>query len=152
VRRRHPDVDVRLDLRATDTVTSFVHIPGVYDHWSRLCEATGRIESHGEVADISGLCTLEYACGIGLHSLVDRRLPRWFTLPGRFFTYHVLNVDDRTQLLFTYVLGPGGVPVQKAVHVRSLDDGAVTYTYGYVGKFRGRPISGCAYLEYIDCR
>jgi hypothetical protein len=209
VHRRHPDVDVYLDIHATDTITHFVRIPGVYRHWSLLCRASGQIGYQGEVTDVSGLCTLEYACGVGLHSVVDRRLPAWLTLPGRFFTYHVLNIDDETQVLFTYVLGPAGIPVQKAVHVRT-SEGAETLrrghefvvheyepqprftpdgramrvplrftwraddvieidattngdfayglgagyvgTYAYEGTFRGKPVSGCAYMEYVDCR
>ncbi|MDT4920659.1 MAG: hypothetical protein QOI15_1561 [Pseudonocardiales bacterium] len=112
VRRTHAEVDVRLDLEATDTITHFVRLPGVYRHWSRLCHASGRV---GDV-DVAGLATLEYACGVGTHSLLDRRLPN---LPADLFTYHVLNVDDRTQLLFSHVTGPGRIPVQRAVHIRT---------------------------------
>jgi hypothetical protein len=211
VHRRHSEVEVRLDITATDTVTHFVRLGSIYRHWSVLCRARGRIEHIGGTTDVEGLCTLEYATGFGPHGVVDRRLPARLTLPGRFFTYHVLNVDDETQLLFTYVLGPAGIPVQRAVHVRSLRHGAATYrgghrwdvteyepgprvtpdgrtmrlprrftwrvdgaaaeihgttagdwiyglgagfvgTYDYEGTFRGRAISGHAYIEYIDCR
>ncbi len=203
VRRTHPEAAVDLEIWPTDVVTRFIRLPGVYDHWSLLCEAGGTV---GGVA-VDGLCTVEYACGVGLHSLLDRRLSRRLQLPVTFFTYHVLNLDDRTQLLFTYVRGPGEMPLQQAVHVRSLDDGATTirdgvsftvdsseprttpdgrtmrlplqfhwtaegvrvtgtshrdFTYGlgagfvgtydYEGTVHGRPISGCAYIEYVDCR
>jgi hypothetical protein len=213
VHRRHPEVEVRLDITATDTITHFVRLGPVYSHWSVLGRARGRILHRGVNTDIAGLCTIEYAAGVGLHSVLDRRLPGRVTLPSRFFTYHVLNVDDETQLLFTYVLGPAGIPVQKAVHVRSLRTGAISYrrghsflvheyepqprrtpdgrsmrlplrftwrvdadgrpievhgttngdfayglgagyvgTYDYDATFRGRAISGCAYMEFIDCR
>lgn len=201
VRRTHPEVEVRLAIRATDVVTRFVDLPGVYRHVSRLAHAEGEVAG----AAVAGLCTVEYARGVGLHSLLDRRLPIY--LPSSFFTYHVLNVDDETQLLFTFVLGPGRVPVQRAVHVRTRH-GATVFrrghrwavhdystamtpdgrsmrlprrfswgaagvgeihgtspgdwayglgagfvgTYDYEGTFRGRDISGRAYLEYIDCR
>jgi hypothetical protein len=127
VHRSHPEVDVRLDITATDTITRFVRLGRVYSHWSLLCRARGVITDAAGSTDIAGLCTLEYAAGVGLHSVLDRRLPGSITLPGRFFTYHVLNVDDETQLLFTYVFGPAGIPVQRAVHVRSLSTGAATY-------------------------
>jgi hypothetical protein len=207
--RRHPEAEVALDLDVSDVTTHFVRLPGVYRHWSRLARAWGRV---GDV-QIDTPCTVEYAAGVGLHSLLDRRLPGRLTLPSRFFTYHVLNLDDETQLLFTYVLGPAGIPVQKAVHVRSLRTGAMSYrrghsfvvheyepqprrtpdgrsmrlplrftwrvdadgrpievqgktngdfayglgagyvgTYDYDATFRGRTISGRAYLEFIDCR
>lgn len=112
VGRSHVDVPVDLELDATDAVTHFVRIPGVYRHWSALCHARGTVGD----ADVDGLATLEYAWGVGPHSIADRPLPN---LRARLFTYHVLNVDDETQLLFSHVLGPLGVPVQRAVHVRT---------------------------------
>jgi len=200
LRRRHPEVEVELDLDVSDVITHFVRLPGVYRHWSRLARARGRV---GDV-EVDAPCTFEYAAGVGLHSLLDRRLP--LHLPASLFTYHVLNVDDETQLLFTWVRGPAGVPVQRAVHVRT-PRGASTHraghrwtvhstesretpdgrgmrlprtftwqadvalvhgtahgdwTYGlgagfvgsydYEGTFRGRPISGVGYVEYVDRR
>ena len=125
VHRTHPEVPVELELEATRAVTHFVRIPGVYRHWSVLCRARGRVGAAG----VAGLCTLEYASGVGLHSVMDRRLP--VTLPASFFTYHVLNVDEETQLLFTYVLGPAGLPVQQAVHVRRVDGTSATHRRGH---------------------
>jgi len=201
VHRTHPEVEVRLDIETTDVVTRFVDLPGVYRHCSWLARAEGEVNGSA----VAGLCTVEYAWGVGLHSLLDRRLP--VRMPASLFTYHVLNVDDETQLLFTYVLGPGRVPVQRAVHVRTRDGATAVRrghrwrvhdhstattpdgrsmrlprrftwgatdvgeihgtasddwayglgagfvgTYDYEGTFRGRPIGGRAYLEYIDCR
>ena len=200
VHRRHAEVEVVLDVDVSDVTTHFVRLPGVYRHWSRLARARGRV---GDV-EVDGPCTVEYAAGVGLHSLLDRRLP--VHLPASFFTYHVLNVDAETQLLFTRVLGPGGVPVQRALHVRTpagsstvraahrwtahAHDERVTpdgrrmpvpsrftwqadgvlahgtahgdWTYGlgagfvgsydYEGTFRGRPIGGVGYVEYVDLR
>jgi len=113
LRRRHREVDVELVLDVSEVTAHFVRLPGVYRHWSRLARAQGRV---GDI-EVDGPCTVEYAAGVGLHSLLDRRLP--LHLPASFFTYHVLNLDDGTQLLFTRVLGPGGVPVQRATHVRT---------------------------------
>lgn len=200
VRRHHPEAEVDVALDVTGVTTHFVRLPGIYRHWSRLARARGRV---GDV-EVDGPCTVEYAAGVGLHSVADRRLP--VHLPASFFTYHVLNVDDETQLLFTRVLGPAGVPVQRAVHERTArgssthraghrwtahtydervtPDGRTmqlprTFTwqadvavvhgvacgdwayglgagfvgsYDYEGTFRGRPISGVGYVEYIDLR
>jgi hypothetical protein len=202
VRRAHPEVTVELELEPAQAVTHFVRLPGIYRHWSVLCTAQGRV---GTTA-VQGLATLEYAWGVGMHSIADRQLPN---LPAQLFTYHVLNVDDDTQLLLTHVLGPRGVPLQRAVHVRTptsartfrrghhfyVDayeprlretpdgrrvrlplrfswgasgvgeihgeaDGDWVYglgagyagSYDYRGTFRGRPIEGRAYAEYVDCR
>ncbi len=132
VRRRHPEVRVDLELHASDKVAPFFQIPGVYEHWSLLCQASGRIEQGGTSTDISGLCTFEYACGVGVQSVADRRLPPWLRVPAQLFTYQVLNVDERTQLLFTHVVGPRGIRLRSAVYERSLDDYGNVLTFGHV--------------------
>ncbi|HEV7193252.1 MAG TPA: DUF6670 family protein [Jatrophihabitantaceae bacterium] len=116
VRITHPQVTADLHLHATGSVTHFARLPGgLYDHWSLLCQYTGRI---GGVA-AAGLCTLEYARGVALR------------LPLRSFAYSVLNVDDRTQVLMGQVLGPGGLPVQRVVSVRGLDEPSQSYSRGF---------------------
>jgi hypothetical protein len=151
----------------------------------------------------------EYARGVGVHSLPVRGTP---TIPAERFAYHVLNLDERTQLLCGELLGPGGVVLTRSAYVRGLDDPGsesqrVRFTvethadqprrtpdgremrlpatlrleadepdgtpmtrlagechgdwayglgagfvgsYAYEGAFRGRPVSGTAYLEYVD--
>ncbi|MFC6010276.1 DUF6670 family protein [Nocardia lasii] len=212
VRRTHPEVTVELEIEATDKVAHFANIPGLYRHWSLLATYRGHIDARGERVEVQGLCTVEHAAGVGTHSLTASTRPK---LPAKFFTYQILNLDDRTQALLVQVLGPAGFPIQKAVYLRSLDsyggvytrgfdfrvreyepeprrtpdgrtmrlpkalswqvlddegrdlltiDGTVggDYSYGlgagfvgtydYTGTYRDRPITGRAYLEYIDCR
>ncbi|WIM90025.1 hypothetical protein PT015_11710 [Candidatus Mycobacterium wuenschmannii] len=116
LRRFHRDVSVDLAIRATDKVTYFVDLPGdLYTHWSLLCQYDGSLGGQS----ISGLCTLEYATGIGLHSV---RIPGSPNLPVPFFSYHVLNIDDRTQVLTSKVVGAGGIELIYATWIRGLDD------------------------------
>lgn len=206
VRRTHPDADVALQLRATDKVTWFADVRGgLYSHWSLLCTYEGTVG--GTAA--SGLCTFEYARGAGLHSLPVVGTPN---IPATFFSYHVLNVDERTQVLFGEARLRGGIPVIRAAWVRGLDDYGTEYadasltvhsredearvtpgghrmrlpstltvaardgggsevfaldgrtngdwayglgagfvgSYSYSGTFRGRKVSGTAYMEYVD--
>ena len=98
----------------------------MYEHWSLLCRARG----HVGASEVDALCTFEYARGVSVHSILDRRLPSALRLPVPFFTYHVLNVNDRTQLLFSDVRGPRGIALQRAAHVRSVD-GAATRRSGH---------------------
>lgn len=121
VRRTHPDADVALRLKATDKVTYFADLrAGLYSHWSLLCEYDGTI---GDTRS-SGLCTFEYARGVGLHSLPVRGTPN---LPATFFSYHVLNIDERTQVLFGEARLAGGIPVIRSAYVRGLDDYGAEY-------------------------
>lgn len=128
VRRTHPDVTVELEIQATDKVSHFANIPGLYRHWSLLSTYRGHIDHRGVRTSIGGLCTFEYATGAGLHSLMARTRLK---VPAKFFTYHVLNLDETTQALLVQVLGPAGFPIQKAVYLRSLDDYGSVHTRGF---------------------
>lgn len=122
VRRHHHDVDVDLHLTATDKVTYFADlVGGLYTHWSLLCQYSGTIGD----TEASGLCTFEYARGVGVHSLPVPGTPN---IPLTFFSYQVLNIDDATQALLTQVLGPRGVRL-RAVYVRGLHDYSAEYTH-----------------------
>jgi hypothetical protein len=207
LRRSHRESPVQLDIVATDKVSYFADLPGgLYSHWSLLCRYEGAV---GDRA-IDGLCTFEYATGAGMHSLP---LPVKPNIPVPFFTYHVLNANERTQILMGLVLGPGGIDLVRATNIRGLDDygcelletrfevedyaqthrptpdgremrmpATLTWSasdhgaevvsisgrcngdwvyglgagfvgsYDYSGSFRGTPIEGTAYIEYIDLR
>lgn len=204
VRREGHAFNLELQVRATDKIAHFARMAGgLYDHWSILCEYQGHVEQAGVKTPLKGLCTYEYASAANIN------------LPFRFFSYQIINVDEKTQVLFVQVLGPLGLPVQRRVYVRSLDDHGGIYSrgfdftvheyedrpvvspegmkmrlpkrfswrveddngnelitiagdcngdfkygmaagyagsYHYDGRFRGRPIEGTGYIEYIDCR
>lgn len=107
----------KLALTASDKIAHFAKIIfNQYDHWSILCQYQGQIEHHGQTIDVSGLCTFEYARGTSL------------SLPFRFFSYQILNIDTTTQVLLVEVLGPLGAPVQRRVYVRSLDAHCQVYS------------------------
>lgn len=130
VRRTHPEAGVDLTLRATGGISRFFDIRGVYRHWSLLCEYEGIVSHAGDGQAVSGLCTLEYARGAGPHSLLP---PRWASrakLPARLFTYHVVNLDEDTQVLLSHVTGPGGVPLLRTAYLRTRAGDSVGYTTG----------------------
>ncbi|WP_433662375.1 DUF6670 family protein [Nocardia sp. CA-128927] len=133
VSRTHPDVTAEFEIDATDKVTHFANIPGLYQHWSLLATYRGQIRHRGHHVEAAGLCTFEYATGVGVHSLLPRTRLK---IPATFFTYHVLNLDDTTQALLIQVLWPGGFTIQKAVYLRSLTDYGSVHTRGF--EFRVR--------------
>ncbi|WP_067693112.1 DUF6670 family protein [Nocardia jejuensis] len=113
---RNPEFELDLRVHATDKISHFAKLRGgLYDHWSLLCTYEGTVVFGGRTIELSGLNTLEYARGVAV------------PLPFTFFTYHVINIDDTTQVLMTEVRGPFGLPVQQAVYVRSLTDHGGTY-------------------------
>jgi len=106
-----------LKLTASDKVAHFAKlIFDQYDHYSILCKYDGYVEKDGAKITVNGLCTFEYARGTNL------------SLPFRFFTYQILNIDEKTQVLLVEVLGPFDVIVQQRVYVRSLDDHGQVYS------------------------
>ena len=130
VRRRSEDLEIVLDIEASSTVSHFAHIPKLYDHWSLLCRYSGTLHQGDSTETVTGLCTFEYAAGAGLYSLGQSRMPARGKVPLTFFTYQILNVSDRKQVLLVELLGPGGFVVQRSVYVRSLDDYGQVYNRG----------------------
>lgn len=118
---RPPGLGVDLTLTATDVVTNLAALRGgVYEHQSVLCRYRGTVAHGSMVHRVGGLCALEYARG-------RRAGP-----PFRRFTYHVVGVDERTQVLFSQILGPARLPLFQGLHVRRLGEGSRTYRNGFV--------------------
>lgn len=111
-------VPVELELAITDKVAYFSRLPGLYDHWSLLATFRGTIGGD----EVGGLCTYEYARGIGPYSLARSVIPAALKTPIAAFTYQVLNLSARDQLLLT-VAGPSWRdPVHQGAWERGLDD------------------------------
>lgn len=109
-----------LRIHATDKIAHFARLAGgLYDHWALLCQYDGYLEQDGQKTRVQGLCTYEYARAANVN------------LPFSFFTYHILNIDEKTQVLLVEVLGPLNVVVQQRVYVRSLDDHGGIYSKGF---------------------
>ncbi|MEQ9010551.1 DUF6670 family protein [Algiphilus sp.] len=127
--QRHSDeLRVELSIVATRCVSHFAKVLGLYTHWSLLSRYAGVIEQAGESQSVSGLCTFEYAAGVGRYSVPGASFPAKAKIPINYFTYQVINLDARTQLLLVCVLGPSDVPIQRAAYLRSLDDDGAVYT------------------------
>jgi hypothetical protein len=120
---REGELVADVELHPTTLVTHFVRLPGIYEHWGVLCNVNAAISSAADPTvsvQHSGLGTYEYARGMNL------------PLPIKFFTYQILNVDARTQILFTDVRGPGGFPLLRKVNVRTTDGENSAFTRGFV--------------------
>lgn len=125
VRAHYGDFELEIDLQCSDKVSWFMKSP-IYDHLSLLAQYKGVARLGGERQDIAGLCTFEYAACVSPHLLYGRPLPRGFKLPLDFFTYHIINLDERTQLLLTYTT-VWGRPAITAAYLRSLNDYSLTF-------------------------
>lgn len=92
------DFELAIEINNTDKVTWFVKLP-IYDHLSVLSTYRGQATYRGQTQQISGLCTFEHAACVSPYLLHDRPLANHLKIPVDFFTYHIINLDERTQLL-----------------------------------------------------
>ncbi|QRY63233.1 hypothetical protein JVX90_03030 [Gordonia sp. PDNC005] len=122
---RYETFDVDLDLRLTDQVSYFVRTP-VYQHLSLLAPYTGTIRDSTGSTAVSGLGTFEYARAMGHQAGSPRALPNALKLPVDLFTYQVIQLDDRTQLLLTDVQARGRTAC-RLLHVRVLGEETSVY-------------------------
>jgi hypothetical protein len=125
VRARYAGFELDLSIRNTDRVAWFFK-SAVYDHHSLLSEYTGELRWQGNTTRISGLCTFEYAAGPGPYQLREKPLPEALKAPVDFFTYQIINLDPRTQLLLTK-FGVLGVTAESRIYLRGLDRPATSH-------------------------
>lgn len=117
---RYPNFAVEVTSTITDQASYFVRTP-IYEHLSLLAPFEGTITDAGGVTPISGLGTFEYAHAITPQALTRRVIPGPLKLPADFFTYQIIELDERTQLLLTCVSARGAIACL-LVHVRVLGE------------------------------
>lgn len=125
VRAEYAGLRLELELRNTDKVSWFMKTP-FYDHFSLLSQYSGQLRWRGRTQEIAGLCTFEYAACASPYQLRDRPLPPVLKLPLDFFTYQVINLDAREQLLLTRVC-ISGVEAVSRIYLRSLERNGVRH-------------------------
>lgn len=122
---RYQQMQANLAIATTPHVSWFVRTP-VYDHLSLLATYTGTLSDTTGSTKISGLCTVEYARARTHQALTRRPVPDWLKLPVDFFTYQIVNLDERTQLLLTDVRAAGATACRLA-HLRTLNGPAQVF-------------------------
>ncbi|GAC57723.1 hypothetical protein GOHSU_24_00120 [Gordonia hirsuta DSM 44140 = NBRC 16056] len=153
---RYPDFSVELTSTITDQVSYFIRTP-IYDHLSLLAPFEGTITDADGTTPVSGLGTFEYAHAITPQALTGRPFPGPLKLPADFFTYQIIELDERTQLLLTCVSVRGAVACL-LVHIRVLGESTrvldeVTFEVGeyaddLVDEW-GRPMRMPAHMRWI---
>ncbi|GEE00880.1 hypothetical protein nbrc107696_13260 [Gordonia spumicola] len=122
---RYESFDVDLSLTLTDQVSYFVRTP-IYQHLSLLAPYTGTITDASGTTKVSGLGTFEYARALTQQAAVASPVPAVAKLPVDLFTYQVIQLDERTQLLLTDVQARGRTAC-RLLHVRVLGEETSVY-------------------------
>lgn len=107
---RQAEFKLDIQLTNTDKVSWFIQMP-MYDHFSLLSHYQGYFRYQGGIQKISGLCTFEYAFCMSLNdssSIRERKIPLDFS------TYHIISLDEQTQLLLNETHFNGEKMVNKA--------------------------------------
>ncbi|MCH7315350.1 DUF6670 family protein [Acinetobacter sp. ANC 3882] len=107
---RQAEFKLDIQLKNTDKVSWFIQMP-MYDHFSLLSHYEGYFRYQGGIQKISGLCTFEYAFCKSLNdssSIAERKIPLDFS------TYHIVSLDEQTQLLLNETHFNGEKMVNKA--------------------------------------
>ncbi|BAP37514.1 DUF6670 family protein [Acinetobacter guillouiae] len=118
--REGHDFNFDLKIHATDKIAHFVQMSlGLYDHWALLCKYEGFLEYQGKKTAVQGLCTYEYARAVDVNLYIN------------YFTYHILNIDEKTQVLLVEILGPLNLVLQRRVYIRSTDDHGSIHSNGF---------------------
>ena len=121
LKSQRPEFAVDLALTATGDFNWFAK-GAIYDHFSLLMRYRGTLTHQGQVTEVSGLCTYEYARLTSLHALVNRILPRRLKIPWDVFSFQVINLDADTQLLLIHTR-LGGVPLFTTAYLRGVGQG-----------------------------
>ncbi|NHB57596.1 hypothetical protein G9F32_06020 [Acinetobacter sp. 194] len=119
------DLRVDLTLTPTDAITWFAHGP-FYQHFSVLMRYEGSISQQGTHIDVQGLCTLEHWKSVAVSMLPSEFLKRQLTVPLNAFSYQVINLDDKQQLVLAFVAF-AGQPAYTAVSYRHVDGTSLQY-------------------------
>ncbi|MFT3900642.1 MAG: hypothetical protein QM728_10435 [Gordonia sp. (in: high G+C Gram-positive bacteria)] len=118
----YPGFSVDFTSTITDEVSYFVRTP-VYDHLSLLAPFRGTLTDERGTTEISGLGTFEYAQAMTPQSVVRQPMPTALKLPGDFFTYQIIQLDEQRQLLLTCVGARDSIACL-LVHLRTLGEPA----------------------------
>jgi hypothetical protein len=114
-------------LHISNQVSWYIKTP-VYDHFSLLSQYHGRIEYQKQCIEQKGLCSYEYARAVGLHSLIQTRISDQYKIPIDFFTHHILNIDDQTQIVLIQA-NLINTPAVVSMYVRRLNQANEVYQH-----------------------
>lgn len=100
-----------LALVAEPQYSHFMQLPfGTMNHWSLHCRYQGSLRYGNQQWQLKGHCSLECARAINAR------------LPLSFFTYQIINLDARSQLLLAEVRDGFGGVLQRRLYIRTLGE------------------------------
>lgn len=119
------DLKVELILEPTRAITWFAHSE-LYKHFSTLMRYKGCITQQGIKKNVDGICTLESWKAVSTSLLRNTWLVENIQLPVKIFSYQVINIDEKQQLLLVFVCYQDQ-PIITSVYYRHVDGTSIQY-------------------------
>ena len=111
--RQDDELAVNLNIETQPIISHFTKLKlGLFDHWSLLCHCTGEITYKGQVFQINQLGSFEFARAINIPYL-----------PLNFFTYQIINLENKKQLLLAHIRNSFNQIVQSRIYLRDFKTG-----------------------------
>ena len=106
--RQDDELAINLNIHIKPIISHFTKLRlGLFDHWSLLCQCTGEVKYKGQVYAIDQMGSFEYARAINIPYL-----------PLCFFTYQIINLQDKRQLLLAQIRNNFNQIVQSRIYLR----------------------------------
>lgn len=111
--RKDEELSVDLKIETKPIISHFTKLKlGLFDHWSLLCHCSGQIVYKGQSHSIDQLGSFEYARAINIPYL-----------PLNFFTYQIINLEHKKQLLLAHIRNSFNQIIQSRIYLRDLKTG-----------------------------
>lgn len=118
VRIDNKNLQAEIHIDCGDLATWFIK-SWFYDHLSFVGRYRGWVCAGGVRTEIGGVGNLEYARCVGVYSFRRKPLPAHWSVPINFFTYHVVDIAEIGQVLFSGLKLEGST-IANILHVRTL--------------------------------
>ncbi|OTG80612.1 DUF6670 family protein [Acinetobacter sp. ANC 4648] len=106
--REDDELAIDLNIYVKPIISHFTKLRlGVFDHWSLLCQCKGQVKYKGQVYAIDQMGSFEYARAMNIPYL-----------PLCFFTYQIINLKDKRQLLLAQIRNNFNQIVQSRIYLR----------------------------------
>lgn len=105
------ELSVNLDIETKPVISHFNKMKlGLFEHWSLLCACKGEVIYKGQMYSIDQLGSFEYAKAINIPYL-----------PLCFFTYQIINLKNKRQLLLMQIRNNFNQIIQSKIYIRDLN-------------------------------
>lgn len=109
--RSDSELSVDLRIQTQPVISYFTKFKlGLFDHWSLMCLCTGEINYKGQRFSINQIGSFEYARAINIPYL-----------PLCFFTYQIINLKNKRQLLLAQIKNNFNQIMQSRIYLRDLN-------------------------------